>query len=143
MYKYFAFFVVTIYVTCVIAETELCRGANSTQSTTFVVPAEFQGTLPQCQPLGNWSFHHTLNISQWNYYAIAGSCPEEGYFRRLRIALKPKFYLDSPALVLRSNQAPSLQNSSMFDVFINGNRGPISYTVGFYFLTSFCQTLFF
>ncbi|GJQ14055.1 hypothetical protein GpartN1_g5846.t1 [Galdieria partita] len=122
--------VVTIFIsTNVVAETELCRGVNSTQSTTFVVPRELEGNLPQCQPTGNWSFHHKLNVSQWNYYAVAGTCPEDGYFRRLRIQLKPNFYLDSPALVLRSEQPPSLENSSMFDVFINGNHGPITYTL--------------
>eukprot|EP00871_Galdieria_phlegrea_P004239 jgi/Galph1/4816/GphlegSOOS_G3474.1 len=120
------------------ADSSLCLGANSTMKTTFVVPVEQQTNLPSCQPTGNWTYTHQINISfpisrtafsQWNYYAIAGSCAEDGYFRSLRVHLKPNFYLDSPALVLRSKQPPAIDNTSTFDVFINGNHGPITYTL--------------
>ncbi|EME29018.1 uncharacterized protein Gasu_35880 [Galdieria sulphuraria] len=101
MHLHLVCIIFTLFISSiVVADSELCRGVNSTQSTTFVVPRELQGNLPHCQPVGNWTFHHKLNVSQWNYYAVAGGCPEEGYFRRLRILLKPNFYLDSPALVL-------------------------------------------
>lgn len=64
--------------------------------------------------------NHTVYPLQWRFYRVPGADLDAGFYRFLHVDIVPDFFLSKPALFVRLNETPSLENFTAASYAIAG-----------------------